>query len=169
MPHSDDRIDPEEIVSKSEIKRDLLALQKLAERLIGLSPAQWEQLGFNQPLLEALQESRRVKGHNAMRRHIRRLGKLLREENSDRVVALFKGIDGQHEDEKRRFHRLEILRDRLLHEGEAAVTDLLQLCPAADSQRIRQFIRAGKRELEQEKPPLAQRKLFKYLKELPLK
>ncbi|MCP4287502.1 MAG: DUF615 domain-containing protein [Gammaproteobacteria bacterium] len=169
MPESDDRLEPEIQVSKSEIKRDMLALQKLAERLVKLTPGQWEQQHFGQKMMAALEESRRVKGHNAMRRHIRRLGKLLREEDSERVVALFRNIDGQHEDEKRRFHRLENWRDRLMHEGETALSELLQRCPDADRQRIQQFIRAGKRELEQEKPPSAQRKLFKYLKELPLK
>jgi len=155
-------------VSKSEIKRDLLALQKLAERLLDLSPGQWAQLRFNPQMMEALQESRRVKGNNAMRRHIRRLGKLLREEDSERVAALFRNIDGRHEEENRRFHKLERLRDRLMHGDKVALTELLQLCPSANRQRITQYIRAGKRELEQEKPPQAQRKLFKYLKELPL-
>jgi len=169
MPQSDDLHDLDNQVSKSEIKRDMLALQKLAERLVKLTPGQWEQQHFGQKMMAALQESRRVKGHNAMRRHIRRLGKLLREEDSERVVALFRNIDGQHEDEKRRFHRLENWRDRLMNEGETALSELLQRCPDADRQRIQQFIRAGKRELELEKPPSAQRKLFKYLKEIPLK
>lgn len=169
MQHNDDRNDTEASVSKSEIKRDLLALQKLAERLLELSPSQWEQLSFDRNMMEALQESRRVKGHNAMRRHIRRLGKLLREEDSERIATLFKRIDGRHEEEIRRFHRLEHLRDRLMQGGDAAMTELLQLCPVADRQRIQQFVRAGKRELELEKPPAAQRKLFKYLKELSIK
>jgi len=168
MQFSDDRGDTEEGISKSEIKRDLLALQKLAERLLELSPAQWAQLSFNPKMMEALQESRRVKGNNAMRRHIRRLGKLLRDEDSERISELFRNIDGRHEAETLRFHRLENLRDRLMHGDEAALNDLLERCPDADRQRIQQFVRAGKRELEQEKPPAAQRKLFKYLKELPI-
>ena len=80
----DDWNDTEERVSKSEIKRNLLALQKQAERLLELSPGQWEQLNFDRKMMEALHESQRVKGHNAMRRHIRRLGKLLREEDLSR-------------------------------------------------------------------------------------
>ena len=165
----DDWNDTEERVSKSEIKRNLLALQKLAERLLELSPGQWEQLNFDRKMMEALHESQRVKGHNAMRRHIRRLGKLLREEDSERIASLFNSIDSRHEEEVRRFHRLEQLRDRLMQGGADAMTELLRLCPNADRQRIQQFVRAGKRELEQEKPPAAQRKLFKYLKELPIK
>lgn len=153
-------------VSKSEVKRELLELQRLAGRLLELSPGQWSKLGFDQRMLETLEESRRVKGHNALRRHVRRVAKLLREEDSERVAALFRDMDSQHQREIQRFHRLESLRDRLMREDETAMTELLSSCPAADRQRIRQLVRAGKREQERKKPPAAQRKLFNYLKEL---
>ena len=67
----------EQQVSRSEIKRQHLALQALGERLVSLKPAQWEEFGFSDVMLDALQESQRIKSHNAMRRHIRSLGKLL--------------------------------------------------------------------------------------------
>lgn len=168
MRYGDDRREAQADVSKSQVKRELLALQKLAERLLQLEPGVWAQLHFDQKMSEALQESRRIKGQNAMRRHIRLLGKLLREEDSERIVALLERVDGRHEEENRRLHRLEKLRDRLMLEEGAALTELVQLCPAADRQRIQQFIRAGKRELERGKPPAAGRKLFKYLQQLPL-
>ena len=169
MQYDDERSDPEAGISKSETKRNLLTLQKLAERLLELSPSHWEQLGFAPKMMEALQESHRVKGRNALRRHIRHLGKLLRAEDSERIAALLRNIDARREEENSRFHRLENLRDRLMNGGEAALTELLRSCPGADRQRIQQFVRSGRRELEQEKPPIAQRKLFKYLKELSLK
>lgn len=165
----EERNGPEDFVSKSEVKRELLALQRLAERLLELSPNQWSRLGFDQRMLETLAESRRVKGNNALRRHVRRVAKLLREEDSAQVAKLFDTIDGQHREETRRFHRLERLRDRLMSGDETAFTELLHDCPIVDRQKILQLIRAGKRELEREKAPASQRKLFKYLQELPLK
>ncbi|MCP5418136.1 MAG: DUF615 domain-containing protein [Chromatiaceae bacterium] len=158
-----------EVVSKSQIKRELLALQQLAERLLELSPEEWGRLGFTPLLLEALQESRRVKGNSAQRRQVRLLGKLLRDEDTAKVKALFENIDGRHTAESRRLHRLEKWRDRLILEGESAINDLVLNCPTADLQRIRQLLHASQRERAGEKPPVAQRKLFKYLKELPLK
>jgi ribosome-associated protein len=55
-----------------------------------------------------------------------------------------------------------------LQEGDAAINDLLAQCPEADRQQLRQLVRAGVRERQSERPPAAQRKLFKYLRELSL-
>ena len=120
-------------------------------------------------MLEALEESARIKGNNAQRRHIRRLGKLLREEESERVAAMFADIDNLQREENDRFHRIEQWRDRLIRDGDAAIDELLTSCPEADRQRLRQLVRAGKREQAEGKPPAAQRKLFRYLRELPLR
>ena len=154
--------------SKSEIKRELAGLQRLAERLLTVGPGQWQSLGFGPKMMEALEESTRVKGNNAMRRHVRRLGKLLRDEDSERVRALFADIDNLQRAENDRFHRLEQWRARLLRGGDAAINELIELCPEADRQQLRQLVRAGAREQEAGKAPVAQRKLFKYLRELPL-
>jgi len=169
---SNDYTDPTEeeqqSVSKSEIKRELLTLQLLGERLVKLHPQQWEQFGLSQIMLEALEESRRIKNHNAMRRHVRRLGKLLRNEDAALVQTLFGRMDNEHLEDTDRFHRLEQWRERLLTEGDIALQALLEIAPEADRQHLRQLIRAGRREREQAQSPAAQRKLFKYLKELDL-
>ena len=169
---TNDDIDPfdeePEGPSKSEIKRELLVLQKLGERLVGLSPKRWGEFRFGPVMLEALQESRRINSHNAMRRHYRRLGKLLREEDSERVCRLFQRMDNEQLQDTQHFHRLEQWRERLLAQGDDALQALLQVCPDADRQRLRQMVRSARKEREQEQPPAAQRKLFKYLRELDL-
>jgi len=154
--------------SKSQIKREMHALQDLGERLVELKPQAWEAFPLSQTLLDALQESRRIKGHNAMRRHIRRLGKLLREEDAEQVTLLFQQFDRDHLKETQRLHQLERWRERLLNEGDEALQDLLAQCPTADRQQLRQLIRGGRKEREAEKPPAIQRKLFRYLRELEL-
>jgi ribosome-associated protein len=154
--------------SKSQIKRELHALQDLGERLAGLKPEAWEAFALSQSLLDALEESRRIKGHNAKRRHVRRLGKLLREEHTDRVAELFRLFDQEQLKETRRLHLLERWRERLLDEGDETLQELLTLCPDADRQRLRQLIRSGRKEREAQKPPAAQRKLFRYLRDLGL-
>ena len=161
--------DGKEPPSKSEVKREMAGLQRLAERLLDVGPGQWRRLGLGPRMLEALEESARIKGNNAQRRHIRRLGKLLREEESERVAAMFADIDNLQREENARFHRIEQWRDRLISDGDAAIDELLTSCPEADRQRLRQLVRAGKREQAEGKPPAAQRKLFRYLRELPLR
>ncbi len=158
----------EEQVSRSEIKRQMLALQALGERLLKLKPAQWETFGFSEVMMDALRESQRIKSHNAMRRHIRRLGKLLNKEDTEKVEALFQRLDDQAMQDNRRFHRIEQWRDRLINGDDKTLSELLDICPNIDIQHVRQLIRSSKKERELTKPPAAQRKLFKYLKELDL-
>ena len=149
---------------KSQIKREMQALQDLGERLVGLSPQVWDKFPLGPELRDALEESRRIKGHNAMRRHIRRLGKLLREEDTEQVALLFRQFDHDHAQQTRHQHLLERWRERLLNEGDQALQELLLLCPTADRQQLRQLIRSGQKEREMAKPPTAQRKLFRYLR-----
>ena len=155
-------------LSKSAVKREMLALQQLGQRLMESGPGIWEQLELSAAVRDALEESGRLKGHGAMRRHVRRLGKLLREEDADRVKILFDRIDHAHTQDMDRFHRLERWRDRLIGEGDEALEALLAVCPGADRQRLRQMIRTSRKELEAGKPPAASRKLFKYIRGLGL-
>ncbi len=134
----------EELVSKSQLKREMHALEKLGERLIGLKTQQWEQLNFSRTMIDALEESRRIKSHNAMRRHIRRLAKLLKNEDAEQVEQLFSRMDDDHLQDTHHFHRLERWRERLLQGDDEVLNELLSLCPDADRQHMRQLIRAGK-------------------------
>jgi ribosome-associated protein len=144
----------------------MLALQELGERLTTLSPAVLARMHLSDLLLEALQESRRIKSLNALRRHYRRLGKLLRQEDLESIKQVIGDLDNQHQADVNRFHALERWRERLLDERSEAFGEFMQSYPAADRQRLRQLIEAARREREQERPPAAYRKLFKYLREV---
>ncbi|MEW8014495.1 MAG: ribosome biogenesis factor YjgA [Candidatus Sedimenticola endophacoides] len=161
-----DEDEGDEALSKSEIKREMLALRTLGERLTRLNPQQWEAFHFSAQMLEALRESLRIKSHIALRRHYRRQGKLLREEDADLVRRLFERMDNAHMQDVRHFHRLERWRDRMLSEGDSAVEQLLDEYPNLDRQHLRQLLRTAAKEQQQGKSPTAARKLFKYLKEM---
>ncbi len=155
-----------EVVSKSQLKRDMLELQVVGERLINMSAAQLAAFPLTPALLDALEESRRIKGHGAMRRHIRRVGKLLRSADSEAIRQLLDRLDNHDLIAKQQFHQLELWRDRLLQEGDTALAELLELYPEADRQQLRQLIRTANKEQHESAPPAAARKLFRYLREL---
>ncbi len=160
----DDELPEKQGLSKSAVKREMLALQQLGQRLMELGPRTWEQVELSTTVRDTLEESRRLKGNTALRRHVRRLGKLLREEDAEQVKALFDRIDNSHTQDMDRFHRLERWRDRLIREGDTALEEMLTVCPEADRQWLRQMIRAARKELEGGKAPAASRKLFKYIR-----
>ena len=64
------------------------------------------------------------------------------------------------------FHKLEMLRDRLVEEGDVAIPTVLELYPDADRQQLRSLIRNAQKEKATNKPPKSFRQIFQYLREL---
>ncbi|MCU7942179.1 MAG: DUF615 domain-containing protein [Candidatus Thiodiazotropha sp. (ex Cardiolucina cf. quadrata)] len=144
----------------------MLALQQLGERLTTLPSAVLARMPLSAALQEALEESRRIKSLNALRRHYRRLGKLLRTEDLDTIRRVIGEIDDRHQADVNLFHTLERWRERLLDEESEAFGEFMQAYPGVDRQRLRQLIQAARREREQARPPASYRKLFKFLREV---
>jgi ribosome-associated protein len=152
--------------SKSQIKRELLVLQKLGERLTRMSASQLARMPLSETMRSALEEARRIKSHNALRRHYRRLGKLLRDEELAAIQQVVDEIDGSHQAGVDRFHALERWRERLIDGDSDDFGAFLEAYPTADRQHLRQLIQSVQRERAKEQPPAAYRKLFKYLREV---
>lgn len=152
--------------SKSQIKREFLALQDLGARLAELKPDILNRLPLNDALRKALEESPRHTRHIARKRHNQYLGKLLRGHDIDEIQQVLDNFDSTTREYNNRFHQLERWRDRLLDEGDEAVQELMQEYPDIDSQHLRGLIRQAQQERAREKPPTAARKLFKYLREV---
>ena len=152
--------------SKSQRKRDALALQDLGERLVGLPPARLGRLGLSERLIAAVEETRQITSHSARKRQVRWLAKVIASEDTEQVQQLLQTMDAKHDADNHRFHAVERWRQRLLDEGDAALPDLVDRYPRADRQQLRTLIRAAQKERDQEKPPAAARKLFRYLREL---
>jgi ribosome-associated protein len=142
------------------------SLQLLGERLMNESEAVLQRMPLSEEMKYALAEGRRIKSHVALRRHYRRLGKLLRDEDLAAIQQVVNELDNVHQAGVARFHGLERWRDQLLDGGSEAFGAYLEAYPKADRQRLRQLIQTALRERAQDKPPEAYRKLFKYLREI---
>ncbi|ELA09301.1 hypothetical protein MOMA_02810 [Moraxella macacae 0408225] len=73
-------------VSRTEQKKARERLQQLAEPLANLSKKQIKNLPADEFFLEELLTLNDIKSHEARKRHIKRLGKLLAEENPHAIV-----------------------------------------------------------------------------------
>jgi ribosome-associated protein len=142
----------------------MLQLQKMADRLLGFDPTRLLSLNLADKTLEALVEGRRLKARDARRRHLRYLAKLLVHENVAAINDFIEQVDNPHQAGVATFHQLEVWRDRLLAEGDAALTDYLNEYPRADRQQVRLLVRTAQQEAAKGKPPAAYRKLFKVLR-----
>ena len=163
-----DDLEPEwEGPSKSAVKREMNALQRLGEELTTLSPKQLASIPIgDDKLLAAIEETRRISSNNAMRRHRQYIGKLMRGVDPEPIEKAIASLHAAHSQRNEEFHALESLRDQLLLEGDIAITSVLERWPAADRQHLRQLVRQHQREQSQNKPPAASRKIFRYLRDL---
>lgn len=152
--------------SKSQIKRELLALQELGARLAAEKPEILQQMPLDDALRRALEESKKHTRHIARKRHNQYLGKLLRSHDIDAIERVLQSNDTASREYNDRFHALENWRERMLEEGDIALQEWMQQYPATDSQHLRGIIRHAQHERKQNKPPLASRKLFRYLRQV---
>jgi ribosome-associated protein len=154
--------------SKSQIKREFAELQKLGEQLVALKPAQIETFSFSPTILDALDEYTRIKNRTAQQRHIRRIGKLLADEDVTTIRDTLERMSANHPEEKRRVKLLEEWRERLIADGDSALNELANICQEIDRHYLRQLIRAAQKERSSSKAPSAAKKIFEYIKTLEL-
>ncbi|ATH79202.1 MULTISPECIES: ribosome biogenesis factor YjgA [Halomonadaceae] len=155
----------EERPSKSQLKREMHALQALGETLIAMKPAERARFPLSDDMLRAIEETSRIRSHEGRRRHMQYVGKLIRKEDLAAIQGVFDAIEQEKEQRDHAFHRLEKWRDRLVDEGDDAVDLFLADYPDADRQTLRQLVRNARKEREQGKPPTSARKLFKHLRD----
>ncbi|WP_109077862.1 ribosome biogenesis factor YjgA [Aggregatibacter kilianii] len=154
-------------VSKSEIKRDADALKKLGEKLVELTKAKLDKIPLEESLLEAVNLAQRLQ-KEARRRQLQYIGKLLRGMDVEPIQDALDKLENKHLQQQAMLHKLELLRDELVANGDNALTHFLTDYPHADRQHLRNLIRAANKEKEQNKPAKAYREIFQYLKEIVL-
>ncbi len=152
--------------SKSQIKREMHALQELGQRLTTLKPDLLNKLPLTDALRKALAEAPKHTANAAKKRHLQFIGKLMRDQDIDAISQLLDQLDASSRQYNERFHNLERWRDRLLGGDDATLEAFVGDYPEADRQHLRQLIRQAQHEAAQDKPPAASRKIFKYIREL---
>ena len=152
-------------VSKSQRKRDMTALQDLGKMLTEYTPARLAKVPMSDNLREALTEMHRLTANGARARQLQYIGRLMRSEDAEVIRASLEALTGTSRAETARMHRLERLRE-LLMEDEASLTELANLYPDADLQRLRQMRRNAVKEKAENRPPKAFREIFQMLREL---
>ncbi|GAL14242.1 putative alpha helix protein [Vibrio astriarenae] len=152
-------------VSKTELKRDMEELQKLGEELVNLKPSVLEKFPLSDDLRDAIKDAQRF-NKEARRRQIQYIGKIMRNEDPEPLQAALDKVRNKHSQATAELHKLELLRDRVVEEGDSAISDVMAQFPSADRQRLRQLARQAAKEKKAGKPAKAFREIFQVLKEL---
>lgn len=152
--------------SKSERKRESHALREMGERLTQLRKEQLARIPLSEPLREAVEEARHIRQPGARKRQLQFIGKLMRTVDAEPIREALEEMDLNSARGVARLHQAERWRERLLEEGDAALSALLEEHPGADRQQLRQLTRNAVREQRENRPPQSARALFRYLREL---
>jgi ribosome-associated protein len=155
--------------SRSQLRREALDVLKLAQTLAALSDAQLARVPLDDDLRAEVQRTRAVTQQIARKRQSQYLAKQMRKLDDSELDAIRAALEHDREYAHREtaaLHRVEQWRERLIGEGDAALTELLQEFPSADRQHLRQLARNARLEREQNKPLHAFHELFRALRKL---
>lgn len=153
-----------DFVSRTKKKQHVEELQKLGAALIELPPVQLDALELPAQLLAAVRDAQRITSHGARRRQVQFIGKVMRKIDPEPVRAALAAIAGSSATARARQKRLEQWRERLIGD-DAALTEFAGGHAGADLQALRTLIRNSRKEIAEQKPPRAQRELFRVLRD----
>lgn len=140
-------------------------LQDLGAELVALSADQLKKIDLPDDLRQAVRDCQRYTQHEAHRRQLQYIGKLMRGLDAEPIRAALDDIKGISAAANARIHALERLRTRFL-EDEKVIGEIAATHPDADLQHLRQLRRNALKEQELGKPPRAFREIFRILRAL---
>jgi ribosome-associated protein len=153
--------------SKTQLKEQSHALQKLGLEVAELSPERLAATPIPESLRDAILELRRTKSHEGRRRQLQYVGKLMR--NADEEVlreAVASATVGSAKDTLV-LHDTERWRADLVA-GDDAMTQWMQNHPDTDAQQLRSLVRQARKDAAglavEARQPKSFRELFQFLK-----
>lgn len=154
--------DPQPTPSKSESKRQMHALQELGQALVELSAAALARLPLEPDLLSAIAQAQKITSHEAKRRQVQYIGKLMRHADADAIGAQLRELRQDSKSAVKLMHECERWRERLI-EDDNALTELADRYPNIDMQPLRALIRNARREQAAGKASKSARQLYRSL------
>ncbi|MFI4939377.1 MAG: ribosome biogenesis factor YjgA [Burkholderiales bacterium] len=157
--------------SKSQLKREMTALQKLGEDLVAEPRDRVKRVPMPEDVRDAILECQQIKDHEGRRRQMQYVGKKMRTLDEDELAAIQRTLDswkGLSKADTAAMHALEKRRDKLLA-NDIALTELVEQYQELDAQHMRTLIRNARKEQAENKPPKAYREIFQILKQLQAK
>lgn len=152
--------------SKTQIKKDMLALRDLGARIVALNREQQAQIPLDSALRQAIDEAGKIKSNSAKKRHMQFIGKLMRSADTAAIQAAYDAAMAASHRGVKHHHLVEKWRDRLMSDkDDAALEEFIGRYSHVDRQALRQTIRAAQREHRANATPVSARKLFRLIRE----
>ena len=148
--------------SKTEMKQESNELQLLGETLTTLSNDQLDQLGLPELMRDALDELSRVGKHEATRRHMQYIGKLMRDIDPAPIRAQLDRWEMGTRANKAAFKASERWRDRLLAEPDALALFMAEQ-PTVNREKLNELLVRARSQAAKGEAPAASRQVFRVI------
>ena len=130
--------------SRSKLKAESDALQKLGVALLDLPESRWEKLDLPEKLFDALKEAKRITNFEGKRRQMQYIGKLMRKVDPAPIEAAVVAAKKGSATETLSLHRAEKWRDDLIADVGTLERWMAEY-PQTDAQHLRSLIRQARK------------------------
>lgn len=149
--------------SKTQRKRRAHDLQNTGKRLVELGPADLAKVPMPRELTEAIEVWKHIRSHEAQRRQLQFIGRIMRRIDLEPINEALDKIDGHSAAARYEFHQLEQWRERLIHEP-SALTEYLATHTHVDRQRLRHQLDRVRKAPDEDARKVEARALFRLLR-----
>ena len=153
--------------SKTRRKQASHELQSIGEALLELPDDQVSALGLSETLVDAIRAARNIRTHEARRRQMQLIGKLMRSNDVEFARAAVAERQLGHARDSLALHQAERWRAELIAD-DAATTRFATAHPGADLQRLRAIVRNARKDaanVPEQRSGRAYRELFQFIRE----
>lgn len=155
----------EQLISKTQQKKAVEAMQKMGLKLTKLSDDERIRLNLPDALEKAIKEYQRIKSNGALRRQAQYIGRLMRSLDCN---LLQNQLDALLEDKSKanvNFAKAESWREALLSGDKQSLTNFISEFPQCDVQALRQIMTKAINEQKKGSNLGARKKLFRMIKQ----
>ena len=152
-------MEEDDFISKTRRKKQMHALQDVGSRLVALSADELARIDMPESLREAVEDARRFTRHEARRRQLQYIGRLMRDIDAAPIAEQLAAMKAPSRRQTALFHVAERWRQELLDDG-TALERFMKEFPEADPDRLRTMVEEAREEKRAARAPRRFRELF---------
>jgi ribosome-associated protein len=152
-------MEDDEFISKTQRKKRMHDLQSVGAALTKLKAEQLARIEMPDELREAILEAKRFTKHEALRRQLQYIGRMMRNLDVGPIAAQLEALHAPSGRQTALFHRAEAWRDEIVADP-GTIARFVEEFPGADAARLRTLATKAAAERAAERPPKHFRELF---------
>ena len=161
----DDTLDPaENSISKSQKKRNMIALQSVGEELVALSTDVINKMDLPDDLRVAILDAKRIPNskHGGNKRQMQYIGRLMREVDPAPILTQLQALKAPNQKQTAQHHLAERWRERMLADA-TSVAAFVREFSESDAVALEKLLAAAKDDHAKQRPPKNFRLLYQTL------